>query len=252
VAVPVFTTVRTLANLWTTVTNTLTAPLLPDMVRFHANKEPTKLRLTVEAHWVLVGNVVNASVLLAYPLLPWLYAHWTQGLPLNRLLLALLLCATVLVNIGALISLYLNGINSLRVILGTAVLRCVVTLAVGAFWHGRLGVASFGLGILVSELIVLGVTFAVFRMHLRAHISAPQGFSITPAALGACSVISVLIADASAGIPLAWSLPVGAAGVMTSAIWGWRRLPPEVRLRLAQLAALPRKTAIRAPLPNTE
>ena len=42
-AVPVFTTVRTLANLWTNVTNVLTAPLLPDVVRYHATADGQKL-----------------------------------------------------------------------------------------------------------------------------------------------------------------------------------------------------------------
>ena len=58
-AVPVFTTVRTLTSLWTTATQVLTAPLLPDVVRYHAQGEPKKLVALLEGHWLLSNAVVN-------------------------------------------------------------------------------------------------------------------------------------------------------------------------------------------------
>src|SRR5678815_3997926 len=72
-AVPIFTTVRTLANLWTNVTNVLTAPLLPEVVRYHATNEGEKLVTISEAYWVLVGTAVNLGVLVTYPLIEPLY-----------------------------------------------------------------------------------------------------------------------------------------------------------------------------------
>src|ERR1039458_3524688 len=43
IAVPLFTTVRTVTNLWTSVTTVLTAPLLPEVVRIHVKGEVHKL-----------------------------------------------------------------------------------------------------------------------------------------------------------------------------------------------------------------
>src|SRR5260370_22984454 len=92
IAVPVFTTVRTLTNLWTAVTTILSTPLLPDVVRIHAKGEVQKLVAINQAHWVLVGSAVNLGAILSYPLIPFLYDQWTaHAVILDKSLLCLLL-----------------------------------------------------------------------------------------------------------------------------------------------------------------
>src|SRR5437868_14477856 len=93
-SVPLFTTVRTLSNLWTNVTNVLTTPLLPDVVRYHAVGEGQKLVSVNEAYWVLVGTAVNSGVLITYPAIKPLYGYWTaHAVPLDERLLCLLLAS---------------------------------------------------------------------------------------------------------------------------------------------------------------
>jgi O-antigen/teichoic acid export membrane protein len=239
-SVPLFTTVRTLANLWTNVSNVLTGPLLPDIVRYQANGEVAKLRIAVRTHWVVVGSAVNASVVLGYPLLATMYSHWTRHrIDLDVPLLASLLGAVVITNAGALIALHLTGMNHLQVVLGTAILRSIGTLGVGVLTYQFLGVAAFGIGVLVGEFAVLVVIYHAFQKRLATapEHAAPRA-GIYPAALGVISVLLFLLTCATRVVPLLWSVPSALAVLTISAIWGWVDLPREIRARLAGLAQL--------------
>jgi O-antigen/teichoic acid export membrane protein len=244
-AVPVFTTLRTISNLWTNLTHVLTNPLLPEVIRFDANGEREKLRATLEAHWVLAGGVVNFSVLLLYPFLPALYAVWTgHALPLDRNLLAFLLAAVVVANVGALISLYLNGINHLPFVLGTTVVRCACVLGIGAAAYPHFGLTSFGAAVLAGEVIVLAAgIFNLWRRQAAAGRERGSAESFAPALTGAGAVLAFLLFSNGGPATLAWTLPLAAAGVLASVLWGWSRLPGNVKDRLVQLSGVTRIAA---------
>ena len=236
-AVPVFTTVRTLANLWKNVTNVLTNPLLPEVVRYHATGEGRKLVTVSEAYWVLVGTAVNLGVLMTYPLIEPMYGYWAaHAMALDKALLCLLLASIVLANVGGLISLYLNGINSLAVVLSASVVRGILSLGVGGFLFNYFGLAGFGLGIMGGELLALlmmGRSF-VKRQLSRQGVSLPIR-SLAPITVSTASVLLFLMSDGF-GLPLAQYLyPVALLGVATAALWGWRGLEPSVRTRLVRM-----------------
>lgn len=236
-AVPVFTTVRTLANLWTNVTNVLTTPLLPDVVRYHATGEGRKLVTINEAYWVLDGSIVNLGVLITYPLIEPMYGYWTaHAVALDKSLLCLLLASVVLANVGGLISLYLNGINSLGVMLAAAVVRGVLSLAVGGFLYFHFGLAGFGVAIFGGELLALLVIgrYFVKRELSRQGVSLPVR-SLAPITVSTASVLLFLMSE-SFGFSLAQYLyPVAFLGVTTAALRGWRGLEPGVRTRLVRM-----------------
>jgi O-antigen/teichoic acid export membrane protein len=234
VVLPLFTTVRTLSNLWTNLTHVLTTPLLPDVVRFHAKGETHKLASTMEAYWVLVGSVVNLSILLVYPLLEGLYGYWTgHTMTLDQSLLCLLLAAVVVTNAGALMAMHLNGINSLRVVLSTSVARAVCALGIGSLFFKDFGLASFGVGIFTGEvaaLVIVGRSFV-----LRELISNGYELRIAVFAPAILGVGSVLLFLAGKGIGFAdqvWSLPLSLLGVVMASVWGWSRLNLDLRARL--------------------
>jgi O-antigen/teichoic acid export membrane protein len=238
VAVPVFTTVRTLTNLWTSVTTVLSTPLLPDVVRLYAKGEVQKLVAVNKAFWVLVGSAVNLGALLSYPLIPFLYDQWTaHGVALHRPLLCLLLGSVVTANAGALMALHLNGINSLRIVLGASVARAVFGLGGGALGFGRYGLAAFGLGILAGEIAATLMTALYFVKHeVTAKGSRIPASDLGPVLL---STGSVLLYFAGAGVgwwSVGWVWSCAICGVAVASVWGWRTLDLALQRRLKDMA----------------
>jgi O-antigen/teichoic acid export membrane protein len=238
IAVPLFTTVRTLANLWTSVTTVLTAPLLPEVVRIHAKGEVHKLAAINQAFWVLVGSAVNWGALFFYPLIPFLYGQWTaHAVVLNKPLLALMLASVVVTNAGALMALHLNGINSLHIVLDASIARAVLGLGVGALGFPLLGLSSFGLGILAGELAATLMTGRYFVKHELAEKGLPLSASaIGPVILSTGSALLFFVGSALGWWSGGWSWLAALTGVAAASIWGWKTLNHESRTRLASLA----------------
>ena len=245
IAVPVFTTVRTLTNLWTSVTTVLTTPLLPDVVRFHAKGEVHKLVTVNQAFWVFVGSAVNCGTLLSYPLLPFVYDRWTaHAVALDKPLLCLMLGAVVLTNAGALMALYLNGVNRLQIGLGTSVTRAVLGLGLGALGFGRLGLTSFGLGILVAELAALLINGRYFLKHeLAENDPDVRAAAFGPVTLSTGSASLFFVGAAFGWWSSQWSWLLGLSGVAVGAVWGWKTLEPELQARFTNLVARPYRRA---------
>lgn len=236
-AVPVFTTARTLANLWTNVTNLLSTPLLPDVVRYHATGEGQKIVTVNEAYWVLVGTAVNLGVLITYPMIEPMYGYWTaHTVELDKALLCLLLAGVVVANVGGLITLYLNGINSLRVLLATSVIRGALILGLGGILFHHIGLAGFGIGILSSELVVLLVMGYYFLNHelYRQGVNLSLR-SLTPISFSTLLVLLFLLCEGFGLRAAQFLYPVALLCVSAAALWGWGRLEHDVRTRLVQM-----------------
>jgi len=236
-AVPVFTTVRTLTNLWITVTTVLTAPLLPDVVRMHVKGEAQKLLTVNLAYWTVVGSLVNLGALLTYPLLPFLYEEWTaHAVVLDKPLLCLLLGSVVVANAGALMALQLNGINSLRIGLEAAIARAAMGIGIGAVWFRTFGIAAFGLGILVGEVLA---TLLITR-HFVKHEVAARGLHMAAAEYGpvVLSTGSVLLFFVGTGFgwwSATWTWVAATVGVAAGFMWGWKKMSIELQMRLTNM-----------------
>jgi len=236
--VPVFTTVRTLVNLWTNITNVLTNPLLPDVVRYYAKNEIHKLITINQAYWVLVGSIVNFGVLITYPIIEPLYSYWTiDEVALDKSLLCLLLGSIVLSNIGGLISLYFNGINSLGILMVVSVIRFTLSLVVGSFLFLYIGLAGFGMGIMIGELLVLLVfIYYFFKSALHGQKVELSLFSLAPITVSTVSVLIFLINEGYGFIYMHEFLyPAALFGVVFSAVWGWKRLTTDIKKRLSYM-----------------
>jgi O-antigen/teichoic acid export membrane protein len=239
-AVPLFTTVRTLASLWSTLTQVLTAPLLPDVVRYHAQGEPKKLVALLEGHWLLSNALVNLSILVCFPFLDVVYRTWTRGLvDLDPRLLAVMLLGIVVGTPGSLIVVYLTGINDLRAVTVLYAVRGLVPLAAGFALMGPLGLVGVGLGVVLGELlgpIVVGAGY--LRQTLRRTRGAAPRWQ--PIALGtACTAGFLALQLGSPRMGGVGVLYVTALfGVLISLAWGWIVIRPEVRVRVLRLLRL--------------
>jgi O-antigen/teichoic acid export membrane protein len=238
--VPAFTTVRTLANLWTNVTTTLTSPLLPDMVRLHANHQPAKLLMLSKAHTWLLGTLVNLGILVSLPLLSWVYGLWTHGeLVLDARLLAGLLAGILLANAGSFMSTYLAGINHERAVLVLALLRGFVSLIVTWLLLPKFGLAAAGVGIMAAEaLCFLAIAGRYFPQSVRpagsrAWSSATTGWSL----VGLVATLALI--GTSAALERVPTVPflLSIALVLLSSWQGWKSIDEAVQQRLLGLFA---------------
>jgi hypothetical protein len=219
--------------------------LLPEVVRIHAKGEVHKLAAINQAFWVVVGSAVNWGALFTYPLIPFLYGRWTaHAVGLNRPLLALMLASVVVSNAGALMALHLNGINSLRIVLGASVARAVLGLGVGALGFRLLGVSSFGVGILAGELAATLMTARYFVKHeLAGNGLRLPAAAFGPVTLSTGSALLFFVGSALGWWSGGWSWLTALTAVTAASIWGWRTLDPESRTRLASLAT--RRSSLR-------
>jgi O-antigen/teichoic acid export membrane protein len=235
--VPVFTTVRTLANLWTNVTSVLTSPLLPEIVRYHATGEARKVVTVCEVYWVLVGSIVNLGVLIAYPFIKPLYGYWTaHRVALDMPLLCLLLASVVVANAGGLITLYLNGINSLRAVLAASAGRGLLCLGGGSVLYVYFGLAGFGMAILCGEILALLVlTYYFIRRELLVYGAGISLRSSLPIIVSTFSVLMFLMTESFSFFFVKYVYILALLGVASAALWGWRGLEHDVRTRLVRL-----------------
>ena len=236
-AVPVFTTVRTLTNLWTNVTNLLTTPLLPDVVRFHAKNEWRKLFAVHETHGVITVGAVNFSILLLYPFIEPMYKYWTShAVALDKVLLCTLLASVSLMNLGAMMNIFLTGINHHRSILSTVIARGSVSLIFGGVLLSYVGVGGLGLGVWAGELVALALLVYFFIKTARMHPETnPSLATLAPALFSVASVQVYLgmVAIETPGAPVLYLLAL--IGVLLGTVGGWRRLDVETRSRLTRL-----------------
>jgi O-antigen/teichoic acid export membrane protein len=233
-AVPVFTTVRTLSNLWINLTNILTAPLLPDVVRYHARGEVQKLRAMNQVFWVLVVTVVNLTVIFLFPLIPLFYSKWTAHVvAFDNNLFCLLLGGVVLANAGASMMMHLIGINSLKFLLSTSLVRASWGLGIGLVLYNWIGLAGFGVGIFLGEFFALVITVWYFSSRQLSKKGAPMPVrSIHAVMVSVGSVLFFLLDSAFLWLPVGFGLLFALFGVGVGFYFGWRELDTDVRGRL--------------------
>ena len=234
IAVAAFTTIRTLCNLWTTLINVLTAPLMPDVVRFYVEGDSRRLLSIHQAHWLFVGSAVNFSILMAYPFIQSIYALWTRNeLPLEKPLLCLLLGTVSLAGMSALTVTFLSSINNSRFVIVSAGFKGGVSLFLGALLLPTFGLTGLGIGILSSEASALVVTVEWFLRNELARMGGTEvPLSIFWSWVSSACVLLYLLTEGF-DFPLGslrYSITLG--GLMLATFLGWRCLNPELKTRV--------------------
>jgi len=232
-SVPVFTTVRTLANLWNAVSNLFASPLWPEIVRFHATREHEKLFKAFHAHWFFSGLTVNASMIAILPFVDHFYATWTRGaLPFERSLFLCTLASVSLANFGFALNVYMLGINNLTAQLVTTAARAGIVFGVAGVLFRWMGLRAIGISLLVAEVacsVFLSVYFTN-RELARFDARLPRG-SVGMALLGTLPVQFLAIQSTLVGQIHTTSWFLAAAALCFVAWLSWRRLDADVKSR---------------------
>lgn len=235
-ALPALSTARTVASTFLQASNILAAPLAPEMVRFHVNREYAKLIATLAANWLLGGALVQLGILAALPVLSPLYMLWTRhAFAFDRTLFALIAFAITLRTLGSPLVTYLVSVNDLRALSAINVTQAGVVLAIAALGTRSLGLRAAGIAILGGEAVgsmALPIAFVLkhfpreWRKRLLRHaVVAAAPALVTGAALQfyahGAPLLRVIVLSVVLVLPLAWAQ--------------WRELPVEVRHRLRSL-----------------
>ncbi len=235
-SVPIFTTVRTLANLWTTVSTLLSTPLFPEIVRFYATGELQKLVTTNRVYWIIAGTIVNLGVLISYPLIEPIYMHWTaHAVTFDKSLVCMLLASVVTANAGSLIVLYFQGINALGIIFSTSIIRGISSLAAGTGLYFYFGLAGFGMGALIGEFFALILMVLYFKLLLFKKNTHIPTLSLLNMTISTGSVILFFINESFNASYSNYVYSAALLAVIFSAIWGWILLEINIRRRLIDL-----------------
>ena len=231
---PLFTTARTLANLWVNITTIVTAPLVPDIVRLHVNGEVGKIIILFEVYWVVIGGILNVGIILSYFIFPIIFSFWTNNvIELNKPLLYFLLASVLVSNFGGLVLVYMNSINNLFSIVMTSFLKTIIALIGGYCFYKYLGLASFGLSIFIGELFAL--IFLLIKLLyweiLNYKLKIKYKVLIKSAA-GGVTVITFLLLRAFDVIGVYYLLPFLFTGIIFSSMLSWKDIENNARLRL--------------------
>lgn len=167
-AIPIFTTIRTLTNIVLHITNLVTNPLIPDIIRFHTKGEKNKLNLIFDTNWFIAGLLVNLPFLIVAPFIQLFYKLWVKNnLQFNFNLYILLTLSVAFINTGRSYMEYLSSINSVRSMMIITISRVLLTIGIGFFITPILGLIGIGISILIAEIIcsfVLPILFATFEL----------------------------------------------------------------------------------------
>jgi O-antigen/teichoic acid export membrane protein len=236
--VPLFTTLRTIANMAMQGTSFLLAPVMPDIVRFDVRGEPQKLAAVFQFFWFCSGLLFNVGMVALLFFVEPAYRIWTQGkLPFDRVLFAWLAAGVVLRSLGAPFTTLSSSLNWLRAQMILSAVRTGVTvLGVLALFpsHGLAGIgAALAIAEAIGSVMAPGLFVRSEFVRLRGHFPA-RDFAI--AAASALVAVGALAAFAVARETAPWT-SAGAIAVMAAiGAAQWRLLSPELRARVGSLA----------------
>jgi O-antigen/teichoic acid export membrane protein len=244
-AVPAYATLRTLTNLGTTVANIVTAPLLPDIIRFHSIEDGKRLLMVHRAHILLISVVINIPILIFFPVINSIFEVWTKHkLILDHALLGCLLASVVIFSINSLFNTFLNGLNHKNYLIMSASIRGVLVFILGLVFMPYLHLKGLGIAILLAELVLLWINCQKFFKPELAKINCHNVSLFSKWNwLGYGAIFVFLIVDSMLTQINWYSYTITWVLCLTSIIFTWKELDIEIKIRLISLFKKPTKKA---------
>lgn len=235
--VPAFTTIRTITNTASSVSNILINSLLPDIARFHTSKENYKINALFNSHWFFSGIIVNFGLILVLPMIERLYFFWTKGLISFDYTLFISLAASIsLINFGSGYNFYLTSINNLVAQTAITVSRVVLIFSCGFYLIQLFGLTGIGLAIMISEIfasMILPFYFVNNALHkLNGNLNVKSYYT---AVLPPIIIIVLLIIEL---LGIEFNYYIWAAALVLTIlvyIFNWLILENDIKIRFRDL-----------------
>ena len=240
--VPMFTTVRTVANTALQGVGFIINPIYPDLIRFKTKGEAEKLRQVMVTNWLITGFLVNAGFLLLLNFAEPLYIWWTKGkIAFDLPLFGLLIFSVAIANFNKILVVYLNSLNDIKAMLSIGVNRFFFTASVSL-----IGVSIWGLNALGFSLIIAEVAVTVWAVYFTRKSMGEIAGSI-PGKLLVLALIPIVILGLAIGLMVYseldyWIITLSALLLFTPFYFVISRyISTEVKERLFRLIPLWRK-----------
>ncbi|NJO87356.1 MAG: hypothetical protein HC821_05105 [Lewinella sp.] len=233
--VPIFTTIRTITNTVTQLTNLILNPLTPELIRYHSKTEGSKITDVMAANWLVSGLLVNLPLLALTPAVGYLYQLWTQQqLEFDTKLFAWLAVGVTLGNFGRSFCVYLTGINHLKSIFLMSSVRFALVFSLSFYLLPSLGLSGLGLAIMLGEIF----SSVFIPWYFTASELAKMAVKINSRSwqLALFSTLSTVVALlASIYFPqyLIFFISFSVGVVVLSAFLQWRYLPASVKEKIS-------------------
>ena len=248
IAVALFTTLRTIANLALQGTSIMLNPLTPDFVRYHIGGEGEKLTALFRTSWIVGTTFVSAGLVLGVLVLEPLYDIWTRGaLPLDRWLFAFLGAAVAVRQWAAPFQSYLSSLNRLRSQSSMAAARAIGSLGLATLLLPHMGLSAAGLGALVAEAAAAWIALSAVRRELNEIVTPfPTKSAILSLTQIGIAFVAWLLGASGTGGRIVWML-AALLSILGLACIQWSSLPVPLSDRLAAMLGRSRALAANGP-----
>jgi O-antigen/teichoic acid export membrane protein len=237
VFIPVFTTIRTVTNMVLQITNLVTNPLAPEIIRYHITGDKRKIGLILNTNWFIAGLLVNLPFLLVSPFISLLYSKWVKNsLIFNPQLYFLLTLSVTFVNFGRSYITYLSGINSLKAMTIITITRFALTFGLSLILMPIYELNGIGFAILAAEFIssfFLPIILVNYELNksLKLELEVFQIAGLLQVIVLCVFYCNLLFLYSSNNLIFILSVFI----MVGISFYQWRKLDIEVRLRFKSL-----------------
>ena len=234
-----FATMRTGANSVLQGLNTITNPLLPELMRFLVARDQARSEASFGVVWLVVTVCMAPAVIVLQWLAPHMFELWTRGkIAFDPLLFATLSDGILIYALSQPAMAVVQGNNLLRAQLVISSLACGTVILGLIAMVPTLSILGAGVALMLAEIVSLvGYVWVASKWLGKQAMCWPSAaFRTVTASVG----VSVMATAAMATLPsFALSIMVVAALVeLFLTVLYWKQVPTVARSRAAQIVAL--------------
>jgi O-antigen/teichoic acid export membrane protein len=236
VGLAAFSTMRTGANVALQGLNSITNPLMPDLMRFLHDRDQLRVEAGFSTIWVVVVVLISPAVIVLQALAPPLFELWTHGkIQFDPLLFAFLSLSVLIFAIAQPAIAVVMGNNMVRpqLVLTSLSAGIVVALVVGLV--PLFGLAGAGLAIVASEIAAMVGYVITARSWLMNNDLRWPTRSFNKAAISVIVSAATMIAIALFPEFTYLLALIGISICMWNFASYWKTLPPNVRSSFKQV-----------------
>ena len=232
-----FATMRTGANFALQGLNSITSPVMPELMRFLVARDQPRTESTFAIVWLVLCAVLCPAIIVVQWLAPSLFPLWTQGkIAFDPWLFGMLSLSVAVLALAQPASAVLVGNNILRAQLTISIGAATVAIG-GMFWLVPLmGVRGAALALLAAELTSLAAVVGVAQQWLQQQgMHWPWKAFCVAAASVPVTGLGMLALEL---LPHGWPVIGLATFLVLQAVVAfvyWRHLPAMARIRAASL-----------------